>query len=63
MPGMTTECAGRRCPAGGAGGRAEEPLPAVRLHRGVRRVLADLLSCRQAYSTLERRLLREALRP
>ncbi len=29
MPGMTTECAGRRCPAGGAGGRAEEPLPAV----------------------------------
>ncbi len=38
-------------------------LPAARLHRGVRRVLADLLSCRQAYSTLERRLLREALRP
>jgi geranylgeranyl reductase len=38
-------------------------LPAARLHRGVRRVLADLLSCRQAYSTLESRLLREALRP
>jgi geranylgeranyl diphosphate/geranylgeranyl-bacteriochlorophyllide a reductase len=38
-------------------------LPAARLHRGVRRVLADLLACRQSYLTLERRLLREALRP
>lgn len=38
-------------------------LPAARLHRGVRRVLADLLSCRQSYLTLERRLLREAWRP
>jgi flavin-dependent dehydrogenase len=38
-------------------------LPAARLHRGVRRVLADLLACRQSYSTLESRLLREALRP
>jgi flavin-dependent dehydrogenase len=38
-------------------------LPAARLHRGVRRVLRDLLSCRQSYRTLERRLLREALRP
>lgn len=38
-------------------------LPAARLHRGVRRVLADLLSCRQSYCTLEGRLLREALRP
>jgi flavin-dependent dehydrogenase len=38
-------------------------LPAARLHRGVRRVLADLLACRQSYLTLESRLLREALRP
>jgi len=38
-------------------------LPAARLHRGVRRVLADLLACRQPYLTLEGRLLREALRP
>jgi flavin-dependent dehydrogenase len=38
-------------------------LPAARLHRGVRRVLADLLACRQSYRTLESRLLREALRP
>jgi flavin-dependent dehydrogenase len=38
-------------------------LPAARLHRGVRRVLTDLLSCRQSYCTLESRLLREALRP
>jgi flavin-dependent dehydrogenase len=38
-------------------------LPAARLHRGVRRVLADLLGCRQSYRTLESRLLREALRP
>jgi len=38
-------------------------LPAARLHRGVRRVLSDLLACRQSYLTLERRLLREALRP
>jgi hypothetical protein len=38
-------------------------LPAARLHRGVRRVLTDLLSCRQSYRTLESRLLREALRP
>jgi flavin-dependent dehydrogenase len=38
-------------------------LPAARLHRGVRRVLADLLACRQPYRTLESRLLREALRP
>ena len=38
-------------------------LPAARLHRGVRRVLADLLACRQSYCTLESRLLREALRP
>jgi flavin-dependent dehydrogenase len=38
-------------------------LPAARLHRGVRRVLTDLLACRQSYLTLERRLLREALRP
>jgi menaquinone-9 beta-reductase len=38
-------------------------LPAARLHRGVRRVLSDLLACRQSYRTLESRLLREALRP
>jgi menaquinone-9 beta-reductase len=38
-------------------------LPAARLHRGVRRVLADLLACRQPYRSLESRLLREALRP
>jgi flavin-dependent dehydrogenase len=38
-------------------------LPAARLHRGVRRVLSDLLACRQSYGTLESRLLREALRP
>jgi flavin-dependent dehydrogenase len=38
-------------------------LPAARLHRGVRRVLADLLACRQSYRTLESRLAREALRP
>jgi flavin-dependent dehydrogenase len=38
-------------------------LPAARLHRGVRRVLSDLLACRQSYLTLESRLLREALRP
>ena len=38
-------------------------LPAARLHRGVRRVLSDLLACRQPYGTLENRLLREALRP
>jgi flavin-dependent dehydrogenase len=38
-------------------------LPAARLHRGVRRVLADLLACRQPYCTLESRLLHEALHP
>jgi flavin-dependent dehydrogenase len=38
-------------------------LPAARLHRGVRRVLTDLLACRQSYRALESRLLREALRP
>jgi flavin-dependent dehydrogenase len=38
-------------------------LPAARLHRGLRRVLSDLLACRQPYCALERRLLREALRP
>ncbi len=38
-------------------------LPAARIHRGVRRVLSDLLACRQPYGTLRRRLLLEALRP
>jgi flavin-dependent dehydrogenase len=38
-------------------------LPAARLHRGVRRVISDLLACRQPYGTLKSRLLREALRP
>lgn len=36
-------------------------VPAARLHPGIRRVLADLLACRQGYAGLRRRLLGEIL--
>jgi flavin-dependent dehydrogenase len=36
-------------------------VPVARLHPGVRRVLADLLACRQPYTGLKRRLLRAAV--
>ncbi len=44
----------------------EEPIgewmvPVARFHPGVRRVLGDLLACRQGYKGLRRRLLRAAL--
>lgn len=44
----------------------EEPIgqwmvPVARRHSGIRRVLADLLACRQPYRGLRRRLLRAAL--
>jgi flavin-dependent dehydrogenase len=32
-------------------------VPAARLHPGIRRVLADLLACRQTYTGLKRRLI------
>lgn len=38
-------------------------VPASRFHPGVRRVLSDLLSCRQTYRGLRRRLLSAALQP
>lgn len=36
-------------------------VPVSRLHPGIRRVLSDLLACRQPYAGLRRRLLRSAL--
>lgn len=36
-------------------------VPAARVHPGIRRVLADLLACRQGYTGLKRRLVREAV--
>lgn len=36
-------------------------VPAARLHPGIRRVLADLLACRQGYTGLKRRLVSEAV--
>jgi flavin-dependent dehydrogenase len=36
-------------------------VPVSRLHPGIRRVLSDLLACRQPYEGLRRRLLRSAL--
>ena len=36
-------------------------VPAARLHSGIRRVLGDLLACRQPYRGLRRRLVRAAL--
>ena len=36
-------------------------VPVARRHPGIRRVLADLLACRQPYRGLRRRLLRSAL--
>ncbi|MBW8875363.1 MAG: hypothetical protein JF614_10415 [Acidobacteria bacterium] len=38
-------------------------VPAARLHSGVRRVLGDLLACRQPYTGLRRRLLRSLFNP
>jgi hypothetical protein len=35
-------------------------VPFARLHPGIRRVLGDLLACRQPYRGLTRRLLRAA---
>ncbi len=36
-------------------------VPVARLHPGIRRVLSDLLACRQPYGGLRRRLLRAAV--
>ena len=36
-------------------------VPVARRHPGIRRVLADLLACRQPYAGLKRRLLTAAL--
>ncbi|HSS51685.1 MAG TPA: NAD(P)/FAD-dependent oxidoreductase [Thermoanaerobaculia bacterium] len=36
-------------------------VPAARLHPGIRRVLGDLLACRQSYTGLRKRLLRSLL--
>jgi hypothetical protein len=36
-------------------------VPASRLHPGIRRVLADLLACRQTYTGLRRRLAGAAI--
>jgi flavin-dependent dehydrogenase len=38
-------------------------VPAARLHPGIRRVLEDLLACRQPYTGLKRRLLRSFFAP
>lgn len=38
-------------------------VPAARLHPGIRRVLGDLLACRQGYAGLRRRLLRAVYPP
>lgn len=43
------------------GGVGRWMVPAARLHPGIRRVLADLLACRQPYRGLRRRLLRSAI--
>jgi hypothetical protein len=36
-------------------------VPVARFHPGIRRVLGDLLACRQPYHGLRRRLLRAAI--
>jgi hypothetical protein len=36
-------------------------VPVARAHPGIRRVLGDLLACRQPYQGLRRRLLRAAI--
>jgi hypothetical protein len=52
------------CYKGGAFGSdpiGQWMIPVCRIHPGVRRVLTDLLSCRQPYTGLPRRLLRAAV--
>ncbi|HYG63123.1 MAG TPA: NAD(P)/FAD-dependent oxidoreductase, partial [Thermoanaerobaculia bacterium] len=53
--------AGRACGLFFEGPIGQWMVPVARVHPGIRRVLADLLSCRQPYRGLKRRLLSAAV--